>query len=218
MAISDFKPYVFPIPSLAGWDRDLNVDQAKAYIAPRGVVTGFLIPKKSKRYILQSNQFGDRVYDRTGGRVIKLNDKIREVLNRLPENTIVDTYISNENVTIIDVLFYNGTDVRGQRLEERLGFYWYMPEEYRNRSFYNEHNSDKLSVDIFQGLFSKIIFKPDFVVYPRAASSRRVYNWLEMRAPKGNIIDAQPKASGNLGNLMLRRASTTGTTRSEEIR
>jgi len=216
--ILNFKPYYFPLPSLAGWDKHLNIDQAKAYIAPRGNVTAFLIPKKSKRYILESTQFGQRAYERTGRRVLNIPPKAREVLKRLPPETIVDSHISNENVTIIDVLFYNGMDVRGQRLEERLGFYWYMPEEYRNRSFYNEHNSDKLSVDIFQEVFSKIIFKPDFVVYPKTTSSRRVYNWLEMFTPKGTLLDGQSTAPGNLGDLMLRRASATGATRSKEIR
>ena len=173
-----------------------------------------MIPKKSKRYILLSNPFGSKVFDRAGRRVLSFPKKVREVLDRMPEDSIIDAHISNEAVTITDVLYYHDIDVRGQRLEERLGFYWYMPEEYRNRSFYNEHTSDKLSDDIFQEVFSKIIFKPDFVVYPKTTSSRKVYNWLEMKRP----LNESTSASGNLGNLMLRQASATGATRSKEIR
>lgn len=214
MSTQDFQPYSFPIPAMSGWDEHLNIDQAKAYIAPRGTVTAFLIPQRSKRYILLSNQFGWKVFDRAGRRVTSFPKKVREVLDRMPEGSIVDAHISNEAVTITDVLYYHDIDVRGQRLEERLGFWWFMPEDYRNRSFYNEHNSDKLSDDIFQEVFSKIIFKPDKVVYPKTSTTRKVYNWLQMKRP----LDAETSAPGNLGHLMLREASATGTTRSKEIR
>lgn len=218
MTILDFKPYQFPIPSAAGWEPFLNTDEAKAYIAPRGNVTGFLIPKKSKRYILVTFEESSKVFDRRGRRLKNLNPKVREVLGRMPPRSAVDAYISKENVTIIDVLYYHDMDVRGQRLGDRLGFWWFMPEDYRNRSLYNEHDSDKLDGDIFKEVYSKIIFKPDFVVYPKTTSRQKVYNWLEAKAPKGKLFDGPTTAPGNLSNLMLRQASLRGATRIKEIR
>ena len=217
MSFQTFKPYQFPFAAMAGWDKEFNADQARAHIAPRGNVWAFLIPKKAKRFILKKEEVGVKAWDRLGRPIKSIPMKAREVLERMPPRSIVDAALGPEDVTILDLLYFNGQDVRGNTLVERLGFWWYMPDTFRNRHFYNESNSAKLSEDIFQGRFSKIIFKPEFVVYPRQSSRRKVYNWLEMRAPQKEPNE-QVESAGNLSNLLLRRASPSGVTRSQEIR
>lgn len=218
MSILDFKPYRFPIPASAGWDTHFNADEARAYIAPREKVTAFLIPPKSKRYVIATFQTGFQVFDRMGKKLLTVSREMRDLAARTPPKSVIDSFISPEGATVIDILWYHDTDIRRLNLQDRLGLWWYLPDEYRNRYFFNETNSAKLNGEIFQnGKFSKIIFKPDFVKYPRASTDYRVYNWLEMRAPKVKETDARSGQPGNLSNLLLRRESPRGFTRSETI-
>ena len=195
-----FKPYRLPRISNMSAYRTFTPELASAFVRPRGSVWAVLLPRKSQRYQIYSYDRGARVFDANGGPTPDLmqSDKGMALLrfaDRLPKNTVVEVYANDSQVVLSDVLYFVGKDVRGFAFEDRLAAYWFLPPEYRSIHFFNESNLDKLDANLYFPDIGKILFKPNFVSYPRE-SSKQVFNWTILGRPEV-VFEDQGNVSGD---------------------
>lgn len=205
------RPYKALPTYASSFNGPYNPGEAMAFILPRGEVWAIKIPPDSKRFQIYSYEKAFHIWDAAGtkGFGYKYLKSLAPLAARLPQNSVIEVFANREEVIVSDVLYFHDKDLRRQVFQERMAAWWYMPEEYRSMTFFNGVDFSRLYDDLYFQDISKVVFKPNFVSYPRVNGSK-VFNWLKMGKP--DVV----KLAGNVKKPSIRPLGPSYTPRGSQ--